>query len=181
VSDWRPLEDLSESDAPRAIDEKSAGFRAGVPDIQPALGSPVFASRTRPATALPRSEPPPEITQEDLSYFEMALLAERQALLEKARRSWIEDREFDRNELSDEIDQASAEYVQTMVLRLRDREAYYLRKIEAALERIRDGTFGICAECEQPIPGARLKARPVALLCAACKEEHEMIERDYTS
>jgi DnaK suppressor protein len=181
MSDSSPPEHASAVDAPCAVDESSPGWTAGVPRTSSARRSRAFASRARVAAASPRSDPPPEMTEADLRYFETALLDERRALLEKARRSWMEDREFDRNELSDEIDQASAEYVQTMVLRLRDREAYYLRKIEGALERIRNGTFGICAECEQPIPRARLKARPVALLCAVCKEEHEMIEREYPS
>jgi DnaK suppressor protein len=66
-----------------------------------------------------------------------------------------------------------------MALRLRDREGYYLRKIELALERIRDGSFGTCTECGEPIPVGRLKARPVAMLCAGCKEQQEMIERDF--
>ena len=129
-----------------------------------------------------RSQPPPTVmSAADLSRFESILLAERRELLEKAQRSWTEDREFDRNELFDEIDQASAEYVQTMALRLRDREAFYLRKIEEALERIRRGTFGMCLGCEDPIPLARLVARPVALFCAKCKEEQERIERAYAS
>jgi DnaK suppressor protein len=54
-----------------------------------------------------------------------------------------------------------------------------LRKIELALERIRDGSFGTCTECGEPIPVGRLKARPVAMLCAGCKEQQEMIERDF--
>ena len=126
----------------------------------------------------PRREPS-ALSADELSGFEATLLAEREALLEKARRSWAEDTRFDQNELFDEIDQASAEYVQTMALRLRDREGYYLRKIELALERIRDGSFGTCTECGEPIPVGRLKARPVAMLCAGCKEQQEMIERDF--
>jgi len=120
-----------------------------------------------------------ELSPDELSAFEATLLAERAVLLEKARRSWTEDTRFDPNELFDEIDQASAEYVQAMALRLRDREGYYLRKIELALSRIRDGTFGTCTECGEAIPIGRLKARPVAMLCAGCKEQQEMIERDF--
>ena len=130
-------------------------------------------------TGLRQRLPQIELTPEELSLFEATLLAERAALLEKARRSWVEDTRCDQNELFDEIDQASADYVQAMVLRLRDREGYYLRKIELALSRIRDGSFGTCAECGEPIPLARLKARPVAMLCAGCKEQQEVIERGF--
>jgi DnaK suppressor protein len=146
---------------------------------EPTHSPDASSTERREATSWRPRREPSVLSADELSEFEAVLLAEREALLEKARRSWAEDTRFDQNELSDEIDQASAEYVQAMALRLRDREGYYLRKIELALERIRDGSFGTCTECGEPIPVGRLKARPVAMLCAGCKEQQEMIERDF--
>jgi DnaK suppressor protein len=114
-----------------------------------------------------------------LSEFRQQLLDERRLLLEKARRCLIEENAFDANELPDEIDHASAEYAQALALRLRDREAYYLAKIEAALRKIEDGEYGICETCGEPISIARLRVRPVAPLCIRCKEHEERLERGY--
>jgi DnaK suppressor protein len=58
-------------------------------------------------------------------------------------------------------------------LRLRDRDRKLIRKIEEALERIEDGTFGICEECGEEIGIPRLKARPVTTLCIKCKSKQE--------
>ena len=153
---------------------------SAVNDVDPTTSTDASGPEENETTGWRARATASEVSADDLSAFEAMLLAERTALLEKARRSWAEDTRFDPNELFDEIDQASAEYVQTMVLRLRDREGYYLRKIELALERIRDGSFGTCTECGEAIPLGRLKARPVAMLCAGCKEQQEMIERDFT-
>jgi DnaK suppressor protein len=60
---------------------------------------------------------------------------------------------------------------------MREREHGLLQKIEAALGRIRAGTFGTCLECGDPIGSARLQARPVATLCIDCKSEQEQTER----
>ena len=80
----------------------------------------------------------------------------------------------------DLTDQASAESDQAFVLKLREREQKLLNKIDATLERINEGTYGICQSCEDPIPYPRLKARPVTTLCIECKtleEEEEKIRR----
>ena len=73
----------------------------------------------------------------------------------------------------------SSEYAQSMVFRLRDREKFLLKKIEKALQRIEEGTFGICERCEEPISPKRLEARPVTTLCIRCKEEQEKKEKSY--
>ena len=82
-----------------------------------------------------------------------------------------------RIDLPDEIDLASSEYSQSMVFRLRDREKFLLKKIEKALARIDDGTFGVCERCEEDISVKRLEARPVTTLCIRCKEEQEKKEK----
>lgn len=119
------------------------------------------------------------LTQKDLKRFKHALQESRRALLESARKTIEEESNFDTDDLPDEIDQASSEYAQAMVFRLRDREKFMLQKIERSLARIGDGTFGICERCEEPISVKRLEARPVTTLCIRCKEEQEKKEQSY--
>ena len=76
----------------------------------------------------------------------------------------------------DMSDQATAEQDQSLNIRMRGREQKLLVKIEEALERIANGTYGICEVCEEPIAYERLKARPVTTLCIDCKTEQEAQE-----
>lgn len=119
------------------------------------------------------------LSQKDLKRFKKTLEESRKALLESARKTMEEESNFDTDDLPDEIDQASSEYAQSMVFRLRDREKFLLKKIEKALSRIEEGTFGMCERCEEPINIKRLDARPVTTLCIRCKEEQEKKEQSY--
>jgi DnaK suppressor protein len=76
----------------------------------------------------------------------------------------------------DEIDQAATDVDKEMRMRLCNREALYVKKVEEALRRIDDGTFGECEECGEDIELRRLEARPTATLCVGCKEEQERKE-----
>jgi DnaK suppressor protein len=80
------------------------------------------------------------------------------------------------DEMSDEVDLSSAELEQGMRMRLRSREALFMKKIDSALEKIQAGTFGSCECCEEEIELSRLEVRPTADLCINCKEEQEMRE-----
>ena len=115
----------------------------------------------------------------EVEEFRKTLTKERNSVIQKANRTLSEESTLDLAEMPDEIDQASAEYNQSFVFRLRDREKYYLSKIDKALQKIKDGTFGVCEECEEPINLKRLQVRPVTTLCIRCKEEQEMEERSY--
>lgn len=79
--------------------------------------------------------------------------------------------------LPDLGDQATAEADQNFILRLREREQKLLKKIEEAIERINEGTFGICESCGGDISLKRLKARPVTTLCIECKTKQEAEEK----
>lgn len=79
--------------------------------------------------------------------------------------------------LSEIGDLASAEIDRSFLLRLRDRERKLLKKIEKALEKIENGTYGICEICGAEIPIERLEARPVTDLCIECKTEQEEAEK----
>lgn len=119
------------------------------------------------------------LTQKDLKRFKKTLEESRESILANARKTMEEESNFDTDDLPDEIDQASSEYAQSMVFRLRDREKFLLKKIDKALQRIEDGSFGICERCEEPIAQKRLDARPVTTLCIRCKEEQERKEQSY--
>jgi DnaK suppressor protein len=82
-----------------------------------------------------------------------------------------------RESYADPTDRASAESDRTFTLRLRDRDRKLIKKIEEALERIENGTFGICEACGEEIGIARLKARPVTTLCIECKSKQEEDEK----
>lgn len=103
----------------------------------------------------------------------------RAEILAKARKTMEEESNFDTDDLPDEIDQASSEYAQALAFKMLDREKMLLMKIEKALKRIADGTFGVCERCEEPISLKRLDARPVTTLCIRCKEEQEKKEKSY--
>ena len=119
------------------------------------------------------------MSAKDLKRFKKALEDSRKQLIESARKTMEEESNFDTDDLPDEIDQASSEYAQSMSFRLRDREKFLLKKIEKALARIEDGSFGVCERCEEPISLKRLEARPVTTLCIRCKEEQEKKEKSY--
>ncbi len=120
-----------------------------------------------------------QFSQKDLKRFKKSLEDSRKAIIENARKTMEEESNFDTDDLPDEIDQASSEYAQSMAFRLRDREKFLLKKIEKALLRIEDGSFGICERCEETISIKRLEARPVTTLCIRCKEEQEKKEKSY--
>jgi DnaK suppressor protein len=77
----------------------------------------------------------------------------------------------------DVSDQASAEAEQNFTLRIREREQRLIKKIDEALDRIDQNTYGICERCEEEIPYPRLKARPVTTLCINCKTLEEQEEK----
>lgn len=77
----------------------------------------------------------------------------------------------------DVTDQAAAEADKNFTLRLREREQKLLKKIDEAIDRITNGTFGICENCGEEISYKRLKARPVTTYCIECKTKQEEEEK----
>lgn len=76
----------------------------------------------------------------------------------------------------DEIDQATTDAEQSMRMRLCNREVLLIKKLDEALRRVEDATFGECVECGQDIELRRLEARPTATHCVSCKEDQERKE-----
>lgn len=77
----------------------------------------------------------------------------------------------------DPNDRASLESDRNFELRIRDRERKLIMKMQEAIKRIEDGTFGICEVCGGPISEKRLMARPVTTLCIDCKTKQEKMEK----
>ena len=88
-----------------------------------------------------------------------------------------EDFYVQKDDLIDDVDQTSTEMETAMRLRLRNREALFLKKIDEAIRRIQEGTFGLCEVCDEDIELKRLEARPTATHCVGCKEEQERREQ----
>jgi DnaK suppressor protein len=114
-----------------------------------------------------------------LKKFKTLLTEKRDEIIKKAKQTLEEDMSLDANDLPDEMDLASSEYLQSFTFRLRGREKSFLDKIEKALAKIEDGSFGTCTECEEEISIKRLEARPETTLCIRCKEDQERMEKDY--
>ena len=112
-----------------------------------------------------------------LAYFKQKLLDWQSALLAEADATLAELRDDSHHEVGDEVDRASREVAQTLELRTRDRHRKLLGKIDAAMARIDDGSYGWCEETGEPIGLARLEARPVATLCVEAQERRELRER----
>src|SRR5678816_2090698 len=82
-----------------------------------------------------------------LKKFKTLLTEKRDEIVKKAKQTLEEDMALDANDLPDEMDLASSEYLQSFTFRLRGREKAFLDKINKALAKIDDGTFGVCEEC----------------------------------
>ena len=119
------------------------------------------------------------LKKKDLKRFREILLVKKAEILKNAKRTLSEDMTLDSDDLPDEMDLASSEYLQSFTFRLRGREKTFLKKIDHALSKIEAGTFGICEDCEEPISAKRLEARPETTLCIRCKEDQERIEKAY--
>jgi len=119
--------------------------------------------------------------QEKLLYFKGLLEGRLHVLLEEAGKACNGMRQEEHSEdFPDPTDRASLESDRNFLLRIKDRERKLITKVKEALDRIDNGTFGICESCGRPISEKRLMARPVTTLCIECKtegEHQEQIER----
>jgi DnaK suppressor protein len=111
-------------------------------------------------------------------YFRRKLLAWREEILREARETLQHLQDESQNH-SDLADRASSETDRAIELRARDRQRKLIAKIDAALQRIDDGTYGYCEETGEPISLKRLDARPIATLSIEAQERHERRERVY--
>jgi len=115
--------------------------------------------------------------KEKLLFFKTLLEERLHVLLEEAGRTASDMRQDSNGDFPDPTDRASLEADRNFLLRIKDRERKLILKVKEALDRIDDGTFGICESCGRPISEKRLMARPVTTLCIECKTEDEKKER----
>jgi len=108
--------------------------------------------------------------------YRQLLLDEMKGLLSEAEKT-VHEMADDASHFPDPTDRATQESDRTFELRIRDRERKLVNKIKEALDRLDEGTFGICEECGEEIGEGRLKARPVTTLCINCKMEAEEKEK----
>jgi DnaK suppressor protein len=119
------------------------------------------------------------LKKKDLKRFEDILQARKKEILRNAQKTLNEDMTLDADDLPDEMDLASSEYLQSFTFRLRGREKVFLQKIDHALEKLQQGTFGVCEQCSEFISLKRLEARLETTLCIRCKEDQERMEKAY--
>jgi len=111
-------------------------------------------------------------------YFRAKLLAWKEDILRESKETLTNLQEENQNH-PDLADRASSETDRAIELRARDRQRKLIAKIDAALKRIEDGTYGYCEDTGEPISLRRLDARPIATLSIEAQERHERRERVY--
>lgn len=116
------------------------------------------------------------LTDKQVDELKNILLAEKERILNKDHDP--QRYSLDKNELADPLDEASINIQASQELRFRNRESFYLKKINKSLAGIERGEYGLCEDCGIEIGFERLMARPTAELCITCKEEAEFNEKN---
>jgi DnaK suppressor protein len=118
------------------------------------------------------------MSERQLEHFRQILLAWKRELMEEVDRT-VHHMQDEASNFPDPNDRATQESEFGLELRTRDRERKLLKKIDSALERIDDGSYGFCEETGEEIGLKRLEARPVATLSLEAQERRELAERQY--
>ena len=118
----------------------------------------------------------PFMNDRQREYFRQKLVAWREDILKEAKETLQHLQDENQNH-PDFADRASSETDRAIELRARDRQRKLIAKIDEALSRIEDGTYGYCEETGEPISLKRLEARPIATLSIEAQERHERAER----
>jgi DnaK suppressor protein len=122
------------------------------------------------------SEDEPFMNDRQLEYFKNKLLAWKEEILRESRET-VSHLQKETENHADLADRASSETDRALELRTRDRQRKLISKIDQALRRVEDGSYGYCEETGEPIGLARLEARPTATLSLEAQERHERRER----
>ena len=136
----------------------------------------------RPKRKIPEdyrpSDDEPFMNERQRAYFRRKLLVWREEILRSTKETLQHLQDENQNH-PDLADRASSETDRAIELRARDRQRKLIAKIDAAIQRIEDGTYGYCEETGEPIALKRLEARPIATLSIEAQERHERRERVY--
>ena len=134
------------------------------------------------ATELPPSYRPTEkepfMNERQREYFRRKLVSWKEEILRQSRET-IQNLQSEPTPNADLADRATAEAERQLELRTRDRQRKLISKIDSALRRLEDGSYGFCEETGEPISLKRLDARPIATLSIEAQERHERRERVY--
>ena len=120
----------------------------------------------------------PFMNERQREYFRKKLLAWKEDIIKEAKETLQHLQDENQNH-PDLADRASSETDRAIELRARDRQRKLIAKIESALHRLEEGTYGYCEETGEPISLRRLEARPIATLSVEAQERHERRERVY--
>jgi DnaK suppressor protein len=121
-------------------------------------------------------EDEPFMNERHLEYFRLKLLNWKEDILRESRET-LSHLQAETENHPDLADRASSETDRSLELRTRDRQRKLISKIEAAIRRIEDGSYGFCEDTGEPIGLARLDARPIATMSLEAQERHERRER----
>ena len=122
------------------------------------------------------SDDEPFMNDRQREYFRRKLLQWKEDILRESKET-LQNLQNENTNLPDIADRASSETDRSIELRARDRQRKLISKIEAAVKRIEDGSYGYCEETGEPISLKRLEARPIATLSLEAQERHERNER----
>ena len=177
--------------ATRSVKVSAAVASKGKPDTAPKAKSAStkrtagkkMASRAKASSiVLPPdyrpSEDEPFMNERQRMYFRQKLLAWKEEIIRQTRETLAGLHE-ESTQHADLADRATSETDRALELRARDRQRKLVAKIDAALARIEDGSYGFCEETGEPIGLKRLDARPIATLSVEAQERHERRERVY--
>ena len=134
-------------------------------------------TKTLPEDYTP-SDDEPFMNEKQRAYFRRKLLDWRDEILRSTKET-LEHLQNDSEQHADIADRATSESERALELRARDRQRKLISKIDDALTRIDDGSYGYCEETGEPISLKRLDARPIATLSVEAQERHERRERVY--
>ena len=134
-------------------------------------------SETVEADYVPNDDEP-FMNERQRNYFRRKLIAWKNDILRESRET-LETLQGQSDKLPDMADRASSETDRSIELRARDRQRKLIAKIDAALRRLEDGSYGYCEETGEPISLKRLDARPIATLSIEAQERHERREKVY--
>lgn len=124
------------------------------------------------------SDSEPFMNERQRAYFRKKLLAWKEDILRESKET-LQNLQEEHNHHPDLVDRASSETERSLELRTRDRQRKLISKIDSALRRLDEGTYGYCEETGDPISLRRLDARPTATLSIEAQERHERRERVY--
>lgn len=124
------------------------------------------------------SDDEPFMNERQKAYFRAKLIFWKNDILKESRET-LENLQQENANLPDMADRASSETDRSIELRARDRQRKLISKIDSALQRLNEGTYGFCEETGDPIGLKRLDARPIATLSLEAQERHERREKVY--